>query len=67
MIKQTFEISFQVKKWQNYFFQETRACAKQRKCFSSCNQMMRKGELMNMVRVAIESQVSEVRKKVKKN
>ena len=43
-----------------------RDCARKRKYFSSCNQMMRKGELFKMVRLTFETQVSEVRKKSEK-
>ena len=63
--KQAIEISFRVKKWQNHFIQEIHVCAGRRNFFSSCNQMMCKGELFKMVRVTFETEVSEVRKKVK--
>ena len=35
-----------MKKWQNYFFQEMRACARRRIFFSSCNQMMCKKSML---------------------
>ena len=63
--KQVFEILFQVKKWQHYFVQKKRVCTRGG-FFSSCKQIVRKGELFKIVRVTFETQVSEARKKNEK-
>ena len=59
-------MSFQVKKWQNYFFQKKRACARGGNFFSRYNQLMHRGEYFKLVRITIETQVPEVRNKSEK-
>ena len=54
------------KKMANFFFQEMRTGARRRSFFFSFKLMMHKGEVFKMVRVAFETQVSEIRNKSEK-
>ena len=62
----SFESSFLVKKWQTYILQKNRACARGDNFFSSYNKLMRRREFFRLIRITIETKVSEVRKKSEK-